>query len=230
MPSTTIENYVKQIYLIQQEEGLSHAPMGRVSAALGITPGTATTMIKALADAGLAVYEPRVGVGLSAGGEKLALHVLRRHRLVELLLVRVLGFDWSEVHEEAEQLEHAISERMLERIDAYLKHPTHDPHGDPIPDAAGLMAAPPDQTLQDVAIGSRWEVARITDQHPAFLQFVERRRLVPGRRVAVKARDDQAESVTVADETGEPVTLSFGAARKIAVRATSSNQRRGRGR
>ncbi|HEY8667257.1 MAG TPA: metal-dependent transcriptional regulator, partial [Tepidisphaeraceae bacterium] len=101
MPSSTVENYVKQIYLLQQfNEDL--VSMGKLAGILGVVPGTVTTMIKTLADSGLVVYEPRGGVRLSRGGEQLALHVLRRHRLVELLLVKVLGLDWSEVHDEAE--------------------------------------------------------------------------------------------------------------------------------
>src|SRR6476620_7329433 len=107
--------------------------MGRLAAAMGVVPGTATTMVKTLADSGLVTYEPRSGTRLTAGGEKLALHVLRRHRLVEPFLVKTLGLDWSEVHEEAEELEHAISDKVLHRIDQLLGHPTTDPHGDPIP-------------------------------------------------------------------------------------------------
>ena len=105
-----------------------------------VAAGTATAMVKTLADAGLVEYEPRGGVKLSAKGEKLALHVLRRHRLVELFLVEVLGLDWSEVDQEAEELEHAISDKVLEKIDALLKHPQVDPHGDPIPTAKGKIA------------------------------------------------------------------------------------------
>src|SRR5438477_9097535 len=138
MASVTVENYLKQLYLEQQQ----HAPgelvsMGRLAAVMGVVPGTATTMMKALADSGLVAYEPRGGVRLTRGGEQLALHVLRRHRLVELFLVRVLGMDWSEVHDEAEELEHAVSDKVLERIDALLEHPRVDPHGDPIPPAKG---------------------------------------------------------------------------------------------
>ena len=106
-------------------------PMGQVAAALGVTPGTATTMVKALAESGLAEYEPYSGVRLTPAGEKLAGLVLRRHRLVELFLVQVMGMSWAEVHDEAEQLEHVVSERLIERIDEMLGHPTHDPHGDP---------------------------------------------------------------------------------------------------
>ena len=108
--------------------------MGQVAAALGVTPGTATTMVKALAESGLAEYEPYSGVRLTTAGEKLAGLVLRRHRLVELFLVQVMGMSWAEVHDEAEQLEHVVSERLIERIDEMLGRPTHDPHGDPIPE------------------------------------------------------------------------------------------------
>ena len=135
MPSATVEDYIKHIYLITQQSESSNAPMGQVADAVNVVPGTATTMVKALSDAGLVEYSPRVGVQLTIRGRKLALHVLRRHRLIEQFLVEVLGYDWSEVHDEAEQLEHVISDLLLERIDLYLDHPTEDPHGDPIPSA-----------------------------------------------------------------------------------------------
>src|SRR5213596_1381498 len=141
LPSSTVENYLKAIYLGQS--ALSHdvrlVPMCQVAASLGVTPGTATTMVKALAESGLAEYEPYSGVRLSSAGEKLAGLVLRRHRLVELFLVQVMGMSWAEVHEEAEQLEHAVSDRLIDRIDEMLGRPTHDPHGDPIPDTEGTI-------------------------------------------------------------------------------------------
>src|SRR5213592_1768641 len=121
--------------------------MGSLVSALGVTPGTATTMVKALADAGLAEYEPYSGVRLTAAGEKLAGLVLRRHRLVELFLVQVMGMSWAEVHDEAEQLEHVVSERLIERIDDMLGHPTHDPHGDPIPTPEGALTTRHLETL-----------------------------------------------------------------------------------
>src|SRR5215211_5640329 len=106
MPSSTVENYLKQIYLAREDNPADLVSMGKLAAAMGVVPGTATSMIKALADSGLVQYEPRGGVRLTHGGEQLALHVLRRHRLVELFLVKVLGLDWSAVHAEAEELEH----------------------------------------------------------------------------------------------------------------------------
>src|SRR5438046_8279 len=137
MASRTVENYLKALYSEQQRAGDELVSMGRLASAMGVVPGTVTTMVKALADSGLVSYEPRGGVRLTRGGEQLALHVLRRHRLVELFLVKVLGLDWSEVHAEAEELEHAVSDKVLERIDALLEHPRVDPHGDPIPPARG---------------------------------------------------------------------------------------------
>ena len=123
--------------------------MGQIAAALGVTPGTATTMVKALAESGLVQYEPYSGVRLTAAGERLAGLVLRRHRLVELFLVQVMGLRWDEVHEEAEKLEHVVSERLIERMDEMLGRPEVDPHGDPIPDADGAIRQRELQTLLD---------------------------------------------------------------------------------
>src|SRR5260221_7187026 len=141
LPSSTVENYLKAIYqgqsALASEQRL--VPMGHVAAGLGVTPGRARTMVKALAESGLAEYEPYSGVRLTKAGEQLAGLVLRRHRLVEAFLVQVMGMSWAEVHDEAEQLEHVVSERLIERIDEMLGRPTHDPHGDPIPSADGEM-------------------------------------------------------------------------------------------
>src|SRR5258708_20671224 len=149
LPSSTVENCVKASYqgqaALDADDPLG--AMGQVAAALRVTPGTATTMIKALAESGLAEYEPYNGVRLTAAGERLAALVLRRHRLVELFLVQVMGMSWAEVHEEAEQLEHVVSERLIERIDEMLGRPTHDPHGDPIPSADGAIAPLPLDSL-----------------------------------------------------------------------------------
>ena len=155
--------------------------MGQVAAALGVTPGTATTMVKALAESGLAEYEPYSGVRLTAAGEKLAGLVLRRHRLVELFLVQVMGMSWAEVHDEAEQLEHVVSERLIERIDEMLGRPTHDPHGDPIPTPRARIAARHLDSLLTCPIGDALRVTRIADQDPAFLRFIERNGLKPGQ-------------------------------------------------
>src|SRR5437016_5526634 len=179
LPSQTVENYLKTIYLAQASQGSSSdlVPVGQLAAALRVVPGTATTMMKALAESGLVRYEPYVGVRLTAAGGKLATLVLRRHRLIELFLVRVLGMSWAEVHDEAEQLEHAVSERLIERIDEMLGNPAVDPHGDPIPTAEGTIARPDDPSLLRSPLGTPVTITRVLDQEAAFLRFVEEREL-----------------------------------------------------
>src|SRR5919106_5214148 len=163
LPSSTVENYLKAIYLGQSSLAADQrlVSMGHVAAALGVTPGTATTMIKALNESGLADYEPYSGVRLSAAGEKLAGLVLRRHRLVEAFLVQVMGMSWAEVHEEAEHLEHVVSERLIDRIDEMLGRPTHDPHGDPIPNPEGTIATRHLDNLLTCPLGTALTVIRI---------------------------------------------------------------------
>ncbi len=215
--SSTVENYLKQLYLEQRASDGEMVPMGRLAVAMGVVPGTATSMVKALADSGLVQYEPRGGVRLTASGQQLALHVLRRHRLVELFLVKVLGLDWSEVHDEADALEHAISDRVLERIDALLGRPTADPHGDPIPTPEGDIHEPQRMSLADCAVGVPQRIARVLDQEPEFLQFVERQGLMPGALVTVEKREPAAEAVRIFVRRGREVSLGLAAAAKILV-------------
>ena len=221
MPSSTVENYLKQIYLeqvgLREREGDAQGlvSMGRLAGAMAVTPGTATSMIKTLSEANLVDYEPRSGVRLTHAGEQLALHVLRRHRLVELFLVKVLGLDWSEVHDEAEHLEHAISEKVIERIDAFLGHPSVDPHGDPIPTSKGKLATPKLESLAECEVGRPVRIARVSDQEPAFLQFLHRSGLTPGVAVTVSGRDGNADSVVLKTPGKGGVTLGTAAASKI---------------
>lgn len=219
MPSSTVEDYIKHIYTLAEASDNGEAPMGRVAEALGVVPGTATTMVKALADAGLARYSPRVGVQLTPQGRALALHVLRRHRLIEQFLVEVLGFDWSEVHEEAELLEHVISDRLLERIDQRLGHPTEDPHGDPIPNAEGELPKDRLESLSDCPVGVPHEVARVSDQAIAFLNYLAEAGLNPGSRIVVTARSSGADAVTLQlGKSKKALTMGNTAAAKILVR------------
>jgi len=219
LPSSTVENYLKAIYHGQSaltgQAGL--VPMGSVASALGVTPGTATTMVKALAESGLADYEPYSGVRLTAAGEKLAALVLRRHRLVELFLVQVMGMSWAEVHEEAEKLEHVVSERLIERIDDMLGRPTRDPHGDPIPDPDGAVAAVNPDSLLTCPIATPLRVMRVADQDPSFLHFVEQNGLKPGQPVEVDMRDPAADAVLVRGKDRRPITIGARAASKLLV-------------
>jgi DtxR family transcriptional regulator, Mn-dependent transcriptional regulator len=219
MASSTVENYVKQIYTLQNESSDGRrVPMGRVAEVMGVVPGTATSMIKTLLDAGLVDYEPRGGVRLTAGGEKLALHVLRRHRLIEQFLVQVVGLDWSEVHEEAEQLEHVVSERLVDRIDTLLNFPTVDPHGDPIPSPQGAVDREVLRCLVDVPPGDSALVARVSDQEAGFLRLLKHHELQPGRSVRLLDRDQAADAITLQTEGREPFTVGMKAAAKIWVK------------
>lgn len=218
MPSSTVENYVKTLYLQQQKSPDQLVPMGRLADAMAVSPGTATSMVKSLSGAGLVSYEPREGSRLTPSGRSLALRVLRRHRLVELFLVQVLGFDWSEVHVEAERLEHAISDKVLDRLDEFLDFPTVDPHGDPIPNADGVVPVVKQLSLVACDAGQRLRIARVQDQSPDFLQFLDRHNLRPDTVVLLQARDAVADALTVLPtEGGPPVTLGSGAAAKIMV-------------
>ena len=136
MISSTVENYLKELFLLNPD-GETQVATGELAKALSVTPGSATSMIKTLAQAGLVEHRPHYGVKLTGEGRTLAVHVVRRHRIVELFLVNILGMDWSEVHDEAEQLEHVVSDQVISKMDDLLGHPTHDPHGDPIPTPEG---------------------------------------------------------------------------------------------
>jgi DtxR family Mn-dependent transcriptional regulator len=220
LPSQTVENYLKTIHAAQTADAPDAlVPMGQLASALGVVPGTATTMVKALAESGLVRYEPYMGVRLTPAGEKLAALVLRRHRLVELFLVKILGMDWTEVHDEAERLEHAVSERVIDRIDEMLGRPSVDPHGDPIPTAEGTIVRSAHVDLLNAPVGARLRVTRVIDQDPVFLRFAEQSRLVPGTELTIVGRDDPADSVEL-DVNGRSTTIGARAAAKVLVQPT----------
>jgi len=217
MPTSTVEDYIKAIYTETQDHPDTLLPIGQLAAEIKVVPGTATSMVKSLKDAGLVHYEPRVGVRLSRQGEALALHVLRRHRLVELFLVKILKMDWSEIHEEAENLEHVVSERVLEHIDALLNHPQYDPHGDPIPSLNGEMEERQLTKLPQCNAGETRLIGRILDQEPDFLQFAERKGLVPGQEITILSKDTMADAIQIQSPICEKITLGHSVASKIEV-------------
>jgi DtxR family Mn-dependent transcriptional regulator len=221
LPSHTVENYLKAIFQAQTAlpTAESLVPMGQLAAALGVVPGTATTMVKALSESGLVRYEPYAGVRLSPAGEKLAALVLRRHRLIELFLVKVMGMNWTEVHDEAEHLEHAVSDRLIERIDEMLGRPEVDPHGDPIPGPEGTLERPSYQTLLTCPMQASVKVSRVSDQDTEFLKFVERHDLKPGEIVRVEERDTAADSVRLRGRGDREITIGTRAASKVLVQA-----------
>jgi DtxR family Mn-dependent transcriptional regulator len=223
MATSTVEDYLKSILL--EEQGGDEPPVspGRIAAALSVAPGTVTAMLKTLATSGLITYAPYTGARLTAAGRELAVHVLRRHRLIELFLVQIMGIDWSEVHEEAERLEHAVSDLLITRIDEMLGHPAVDPHGDPIPTAGGEVQQPQLPSLVVCDTGRPLRVARVLDQDPPFLQLVEREGLKPGRDLEVLSRDRAADTVVIRRGDGDVLSLGFRAASKIEVEGLVAN-------
>ena len=223
-PSSTVENYLKAVHLgvSRLPHGTRLLPMGQLASALGVAPGTATTMVKTLAESGLVEYEPYNGVCLTDAGSKLAATVLRRHRLVELFLVQVMGMRWDEVHDDAEHLEHVVSDRLIERMDEMLGHPETDPHGDPIPGPEGTFRERHLETLLSCPIGQRVVVARVTDQDASFLRFVERHGLKPGEQVEVESRDEAADAVRLRGRGDAVVTIGTRAASKLLVDASAA--------
>ena len=224
LPSSTVENYLKAVYKAQASQGEEKrlVSMGQLAASLGVVPGTATTMVKALAESGLVDYEPYSGVRLTTAGNKLAALVLRRHRLMELFLVKVVGMSWVEVHDEAERLEHAASDRLIDRIDAMLGRPSTDPHGDPIPDSEGAVVTLEYQTLLTCPVDTPVVLTRVTDQDSEFLRFLECSDLTPGQSIRVEARDTAADHVVVRGKNDRQIMIGMRAAAKLQVAPTES--------
>jgi len=216
VPSLTVENYVKAIWEICERQDRQVAATGKVAAALRVSPGTATSMLKTLSDSGLVTYTPYEGVRLTDAGQQLALRVIRRHRLIELFLVQTLRLTWDEVHEEAENMEHAVSDYLVDRIDEYLGHPECDPHGDPIPKSDGTLAANSHRGMLEIEDRSHFRVERILDQTPDFLRYLTECGLPPGAEGKILSARAEAATVTI-EVAGTPITLSNDTAKKIMV-------------
>lgn len=198
MPSSTVENYLKAIWSLQQRSGDGNlVPIGHVAEKLSVTPGTVTTMMNQLVKQDLVDYTPRRGVLLNEQGREMAMRVLRRHRLVESFLVEIMKLDWAEVHAEAEVLEHVISDRLLKRMDDMLGHPTHDPHGAPIPNAAGELNIDTTQPLSDCEPGY-YILIRVREDRPDFLQWLARTGLKPGVKFQLTEVNPHAGTMTLA--------------------------------
>jgi len=195
--SSAIEDYAKSIYSLQQRAGGGAVTTNALAERCGVTPASASAMVKRLAEHGLAIHEPYHGFRLTSAGERLALQTLRHHRLLELYLAEHLDVPWDRVHEEAEALEHVISEELEARIAAKLKHPTHDPHGDPIPGADLSVHDGPTRALESLAIGDAGTFARVSDSDSEMLRYLERRGISIGDRFQVLGRQPFDGPITV---------------------------------
>lgn len=218
MASLTIENYVKTIYQLCAENDNRPALTGKLAAALQVSPGTVTSMLKTLGDSGLAAYTPYEGVELTETGRSLALRVLRRHRLIELFLVKTLQLTWDEVHDEAENMEHAVSDLLIDRIDAFLGYPATDPHGDPIPKADGTMPTPTGVPLDQWPLSTPFRLVRVVDQSPDFLRYLVDVGLPLGAEGTVAANRPAAGVLEVRSQMAT-LTLAMTAATKLFVAA-----------
>ena len=177
--SSAIEDYAKAIYALELRAG-DAVTTNALAERLGVTPGSASGMVKRLAELGLVEHEPYRGVQLTDDGRRVALEVIRHHRLLELYLVQSLGVPWDRVHEEAEVLEHVLSEELEELIAAKLGDPTHDPHGDPIPTRELTIEEGPSRSLNTLAAGDAGRFTRISDSDPEMLRFLAERGIAPG--------------------------------------------------
>src|SRR6476469_233454 len=190
MSSATVEDYLKAIYQLSNAHG-GDTPVttSEIAERLGLTAATVTSMIQRLSqpETDLLQYTPYQGVRLTGEGEKLALRVIRRHRLLELFLATQLGLSWDQVHAEAEQLEHHISPLVEERIAAVLGDPQVDPHGHPIPSPTGEMIARTGTSLAMLALGQEAVIMSVNDEDPEFLRYLAARGMYPGVPLLVTA-------------------------------------------
>jgi DtxR family Mn-dependent transcriptional regulator len=198
--SEAVENYAKAIYSLQHRTGGDPVATNDLADRLEVTPASASGMIKKLADLGLVAHVPYRGVHLTEEGERLALEVLRHHRLLELYLATQLDVPWDRVHEEAEALEHVLSEDLEARIAAKLGNPTHDPHGDPIPDAHLKIDESSTRSLDGLEAGARGRFVRVSDSDPAMLRYLSERGVRLGDELEVLDRQP----------FGGPLTVRFG--------------------
>lgn len=210
-----IEDYMKTIFTLAQIE--TPVSTSRVAEARQVKPASATSMIQRLAKLNLVNYEKHYGVTLTEAGQKLALEVIRHHRLIELYLIEALGFSWDEVHEQADILEHVISEKLEDRIAAALNHPQFDPHGDPIPAKDGTIPHRETQLLSQVAPQTAVRVARIPDDsNGELLRYLAQLNLTPGTAVTVLHRAPFDGPITVTID-GQQQVLGFNVATAVLV-------------
>jgi DtxR family Mn-dependent transcriptional regulator len=220
MASLTVENYAKTIYQITASQDGKPASTGQIATALGVSPGTVTSMLKTLDAARLATHRRYEGVALTRAGRMLALRVIRRHRLIELFLMRTLDMSWDEVHDEAEHMEHAVSDLLVERIDAFLGRPEVDPHGDPIPPADAHRLEDGEEVaslvLAECEAGTTFRLARVLDQSAEFLRYLTECGLALGVTGQVERNPDGAGLMRVR-LAGRGLSLAIDAAEKLVV-------------
>lgn len=217
MTTSTEENYLKAIYHLSA--GHSDAVLtSEIAQSMSTTSASVTDMIKRLSDKNLIAYQRYKGVRITRKGEKLALGIIRRHRLWEVFLTDVLHFKWDEVHELAEELEHVSSDELVTRLDAFLGYPRVDPHGDPIPDSNGKLASTGQRSLSDCTSGSHLLVSGVSDHTVAFLRFMAKKGLTPGVAFRIEEIDPFDKSMLIRLADNSTTFISHEVSKNILVR------------
>lgn len=215
MYSVAEENYIKSIYHLQRQN--QNVTTNELSVRLQTKPASVTDMVKKLQAKKLITYEKYYGCRLTGTGNRVALSIIRRHRLWEYFLSEKLGFGWEEVHEVAEQLEHVQSELLTDKLDAYLGFPRFDPHGDPIPDGKGKMASQQLQVLQEAPLKTTLKVQAVQNQSIELLEMLAGKKLQIGTRLQVQKRFDFDGSIEVQINGKETVSISEKLAKALLV-------------
>lgn len=210
--SQSVEDYLKVIYVLESEG--SAATTNNIAEMMDVSSASVTNMLKRLAGLNLIEHKSYKGATLTDAGNKIALEILRHHRLLELYLKEIMGYSWDEVHDEAEKLEHHISEQFEDKIAELLNHPTHDPHGDPIPTKDGVMPEMASLSLAVANVDEQYIVGRVKDQDPEFLRYLEKIGIIPGVKITIieKAPFNGPVQVKLEDEEK---TIGFSIAEQI---------------
>lgn len=201
--SQAVEDYLKVIFKLESEE--KGASTTHIAELMEVSSASATNMIKRLAKMGLVEYQSYRGASLTSSGRKIALEIIRHHRLLELYLLEVMGYSWDEVHDEAEKLEHHISEQFEDKIAELLDNPTHDPHGDPIPTKEGIMPEMHSEPLTEAEENGLYLVSRVKNQDPELLRYLEKVGMLPGARLSIKEKAPFNGPITLLIEDREQV-------------------------
>jgi DtxR family Mn-dependent transcriptional regulator len=218
MLSDAVQDYLKQIYLLERRDG--KATTSALADAMGVSAASATSMVKKLAGLGLVEHSKYRGVTLTGPGEKAALEVVRHHRLLELYLTQTLGLSWDRVHSEAERLEHVLSDELEAEIDRVLGYPATDPHGDPIPTADLVIAAGPSHRMAELEPGQAGVVRQVPDGDPSLLQYLAGLGLVPDTRFTMIDKAPFGGPLTL-DVGGTQQAVGIELAERIGVEVTA---------
>lgn len=214
--SQSVEDYLKAIYKLESTMDGKGVPTSKLAKEMDVANASVTNMVKRLSELGMVTYESYYGSRLTESGRKIALEMIRHHRLLELYLAEMLGYSWDQVHEEAEKLEHHISEKFEDKISELLNNPKFDPHGDPIPTKDGQIPRLGLKPLTEITEKKRAEVRRVKNQSPELLRYLEEYGLIPGSSVTVLSREP-FEGPMELDVNGKKITLGHNIAGDILV-------------